>query len=70
MFICNFFISNVYLIATPSSNTRLLGLGNDCGVYIVQNDNIWTMKSVNSYIGFEIRCQKKKTNKKKTNIGG
>jgi hypothetical protein len=68
MFICNFFNSNVYLIATPSSNTRLLGLGNYFGVYIVQNDNIWTMKSVNSYFGIEIGCQKKQ--KTKTIIGG
>jgi hypothetical protein len=31
--------SDAYLIATSSSSTCLLGLGSDCGVYLVQNDN-------------------------------
>jgi hypothetical protein len=31
--------SNAYLIATSSSNTCLLGLGNNCGVYFMQDDN-------------------------------
>lgn len=31
--------SNAYLIVTSFSNTCLLGLGNDCGVYFMHGDN-------------------------------
>jgi hypothetical protein len=31
--------SNVYFTTTSSSNTCLLSLGNNCGVYFVQDDN-------------------------------
>jgi hypothetical protein len=31
--------SNAYLTATSSSSTCLLGLGSDCGVYFVHDDN-------------------------------
>jgi hypothetical protein len=31
--------SNAYLIVSSFSSTCLLGLGNDCGVYFVHDDN-------------------------------